>query len=271
MLAAAVLGSPIAHSLSPVLHQAAYHALGLTEWDYVRIECTAADLPGIVAGTAPETRGFSVTMPCKDAALRFADVVSTRAHLVESANTLVRQGDGWYADCTDIDGALAALECVGHTGGDVLLLGAGATARPCLAALQQCGAGRVSIASRSEERAQPTLHVAAQLGIDYTWVPINDPDVLQDTCATADTLISTLPGDAAAGYGNFLRRTPRLVDVVYAPWPTSLARIVADNGGKVVGGRTMLVHQAVAQIEMFTGMTVTDDVFAAMVASLNAA
>ncbi len=116
MLAAAVLGSPIAHSLSPVLHQAAYHALGLTEWDYVRIECTAADFPGIVAGTAPETRGFSVTMPCKDAALRFADVVSTRAHLVESANTLVRHGDGWYADCTDIDGALAALEHVGHTG-----------------------------------------------------------------------------------------------------------------------------------------------------------
>lgn len=271
MLAAAVLGSPIAHSLSPVLHQAAYHALGLTEWDYARIECTAADLPAVVTGAALEIRGFSVTMPCKDAALRFATVVSDRARLVESANTLVRRGDEWYADCTDIDGALAALAHVGHAGGDILLLGAGATARPYLAALQQCGEGRISIASRSEERAQPTLQVAAQLGMDYAWIPLNDPDVVQDTCASADTVISTLPGDAAAGYSHFLSATPRLVDVVYAPWPTSLAQVVADNGGKVVGGRTMLLHQAVSQIEAFTGMTVTDEVFEAMVAALNAA
>ena len=271
MLAAAVLGSPIDHSLSPLLHESAYRALGLNDWTYTQIECTASDLPRIVSAADPGMRGFSVTRPCKDAALRFADVVSERAHIVESANTLIRRGTEWYADCTDIDGACASLKKSGYTGGNVLLLGAGGTSRPYLSALRSAGVegvGRVAIASRAEERAQHTLHVAARLGLDYSWIPLNDPEILRASCHNATLVISTLPGDAAAGYSTFLRRTPRLIDVTYAPWPTSLAQVVADNGGTVVGGRTMLLHQAVAQIEAFTRKTVTDDVFAAMVASL---
>ena len=92
---AAVLGSPIAHSLSPVLHTAGYAAAGLGEWDYTRIECTAAELPRVVGEAGPEFRGFSVTMPCKFAALEFADEVTARARAIGSANTLVRTGDGW--------------------------------------------------------------------------------------------------------------------------------------------------------------------------------
>lgn len=271
MLAAAVLGSPIDHSLSPLLHESAYRALGLNDWTYTQIECTASDLPRIVSAADPGMRGFSVTRPCKDAALRFANVVSERAHIVESANTLIRRGTEWYADCTDIDGACASLKKSGYTGGNVLLLGAGGTSRPYLSALRSAGVegvGRVAIASRAEERAQHTLHVAARLGLDYSWIPLNDPEILRASCHNATLVISTLPGDAAAGYSTFLRRTPRLIDVTYAPWPTSLAQVVADNGGTVVGGRTMLLHQAVAQIEAFTQKTVTDDVFAAMVASL---
>ena len=271
MLAAAVLGSPIDHSLSPLLHESAYRALGLNDWTYTQIECTASDLARIVSAADPGMRGFSVTRPCKDAALRFADVVSERAHIVESANTLIRRGAEWYADCTDIDGACASLKKSGYTGGNVLLLGAGGTSRPYLSALRSAGVegvGRVAIASRAEERAQHTLHVAARLGLDYSWIPLNDPEILRASCHNATLVISTLPGDAAAGYSTFLRRTPRLIDVTYAPWPTSLAQVVADNGGTVVGGRTMLLHQAVAQIEAFTQKTVTDDVFAAMVASL---
>lgn len=143
----------------------------------------------------------------------------------------------------------------GYTGGNVLLLGAGGTSRPYLSALRSAGVegvGRVAIASRAEERAQHTLHVAARLGLDYSWIPLNDPEILRASCHNATLVISTLPGDAAAGYSTFLRRTPRLIDVTYAPWPTSLAQVVADNGGTVVGGRTMLLHQAVAQIEAFT-------------------
>ena len=169
MLAAAVLGSPIDHSLSPLLHESAYRALGLNDWTYTQIECTASDLPRIVSAADPGMRGFSVTRPCKDAALRFADVVSERAHIVESANTLIRRGTEWYADCTDIDGACACLKKSVYTGGNILLQGAGGTSRPYLSALRSAGVegvGRVAIASRAEERAQHTLHVAARLGLD---------------------------------------------------------------------------------------------------------
>src|ERR1700760_5114389 len=100
MKKAAVLGSPIAHSRSPQLHLAAYRALGLDEWTYDRIECTADELPGLVAGFGPEWVGVSVTMPGKFAALQFADERTTRAELVGSANTLVRTDTGWRGDNT---------------------------------------------------------------------------------------------------------------------------------------------------------------------------
>ena len=105
----AVLGSPIAHSRSPQLHLAAYRALGLADWTYERIECTADELPSLVGGFGPEWVGLSVTMPGKFAALQFADERTARAELVGSANTLVRTASGWRADNTDVDGVTGAL------------------------------------------------------------------------------------------------------------------------------------------------------------------
>ncbi|MFD4183906.1 shikimate dehydrogenase, partial [Rhodococcus sp. NPDC058514] len=106
---AAVLGKPIGHSKSPLLHLAAYRALGLTDWTYDRIECTGEQLPGLVDGLGPEWVGLSVTMPGKLAALEFATERTERAVQVGSANTLVRVAGGWRADCTDVDGVTGAL------------------------------------------------------------------------------------------------------------------------------------------------------------------
>ncbi|EWM64454.1 shikimate dehydrogenase, partial [Micromonospora sp. M42] len=95
---AAVVGKPIAHSLSPVIHTAGYAAAGLSGWSYTQIEAGADDLPGLVAGLGPEWAGLSVTMPGKEAALALADEVSPAAAAVGAANTLVRRADGtWYA------------------------------------------------------------------------------------------------------------------------------------------------------------------------------
>ena len=113
---AAVLGSPVEHSLSPILHGAGYEAAELEGWSYERIECDADQLPGIVGGAGEEYRGFSVTMPGKFAALQFADDVSERAQAIGSANTLVRlDGGRWRADNTDCEGIDGALDqLVGH-------------------------------------------------------------------------------------------------------------------------------------------------------------
>ena len=129
---AAVLGKPIAHSLSPLLHNAGYRALGLTQWEYTRIECDEHELPQVVASADASFRGFSVTMPGKFAALAVATDRTDRAQLIGSANTLVRSGDGWRADNTDCDGVTGAIRTLFDAPspqlGTAVIIGAGGTA-----------------------------------------------------------------------------------------------------------------------------------------------
>src|SRR4051794_13370301 len=158
---AAVLGSPIAHSRSPQLHLAAYRALGLDGWTYDRIECTADQLPGLVAGFGPEWVGVSVTMPGKFAALRFADERSVRAELVGSANTLLRTAAGWRADNTDIDGVIGAL---GPVAGRAAVLGSGGTAPAVFAGLAALGVQDISVVARNRDKAAPLLALGLRLG-----------------------------------------------------------------------------------------------------------
>src|ERR1700756_3018432 len=154
---AAVLGSPIEHSKSPQLHLAAYRALGLCDWTYERIECNAEQLPSLVRGFGPDWVGVSVTMPGKFAALRFADARSERAQLVGSANTLLNTEHGWRADNTDVDGVTGAL---GAVLGDVVVVGAGGTARAAVVAVAGLGAGRVTVVAREPAKAQPLVELA---------------------------------------------------------------------------------------------------------------
>lgn len=122
---AAVLGSPVAHSLSPALHRAGFAAAGLSDWVYDRIECDAQRLPGLVRLSGPEWAGYSVTMPGKTAAAEVADARSGRVELLGVANTLWRGPHGWHAENTDVDGVLGALRAAGIIPRRVLLLGGG--------------------------------------------------------------------------------------------------------------------------------------------------
>lgn len=255
---AAVLGSPIGHSRSPQLHMAAYRALGLTDWSYERIDCTADELPGLVSRLGPEWVGLSVTMPNKVAALAFATERTGRAVLAGSANTLVRVDGGWRADCTDVDGVRGALEDVAgdgfasFDGGAAVLLGAGGTARPALIALEQLGIERVTVIARDSARAHETLKLAATLGIPSRVIGFN-PHMVQDACSGAAVAVSTLPAAAAAPIAEAVAAAPIVLDAIYDPWPTPLASAVRDAGGTVVSGLDMLLNQAFGQVEQFTG------------------
>jgi shikimate dehydrogenase len=242
---AAVLGSPIAHSRSPQLHLAAYRALGLHGWTYDRIECTAEQLPGLVSGFGPQWVGVSVTMPGKFAALRFADVRTPRAELVGSANTLVRTPDGWRADNTDIDGVTGAL---GTVSGRAAVLGSGGTAPAVLVALAELGVQDISIVARRREKAAPLLDLGARLGVGIRWIELGTRLV------DVDVVVSTVPPDVAAQHADTVAATPLLLDAIYDPWPTPLAAAVEAAGGRVIGGHQMLLNQAYAQVEQFTGL-----------------
>ncbi|HZQ30593.1 MAG TPA: shikimate dehydrogenase [Mycobacterium sp.] len=256
---AAVLGSPITHSRSPQLHLAAYRALGLDDWTYERIECAADQLPSVVSAFGPEWVGVSVTMPGKFAALRFADERSERAELVGSANTLVRTDRGWRADNTDVAGVVGAL---GPVTGDLVVLGSGGTARAAVAAAQPLGARHVTVVARDRAKAEPLVALAEHVGAQGRWRSFTDPD-LADEIAAAGAVVSTIPADAAATHVAALRRAPVLLDAIYEPWPTPLAAAATEAGGRVIGGLQMLLHQAFAQVELFTGRPAPKEAMAA--------
>lgn len=248
---AAVLGSPITHSRSPQLHLAAYRALGLMSWTYERIECTAEQLPGLVGGLGPEWVGLSVTMPGKFAALEFADQRTERAELVGSANTLVRTPTGgWRADNTDVDGVVGAL---GTAGDAALVIGSGGTAPAAVVALAELGVQRITVVARDEGKAARLVELACRCGAQGGWCDIGS-SALTDAVASADSAVSTIPADAAAAYADTLAAVPRVLDAIYDPWPTPLAAAVEAAGGEAINGLQMLLNQAFAQVEQFTGM-----------------
>ena len=247
---AAVLGSPIAHSRSPLLHLAAYRALGLAGWTYERIECGADELPGVVGGFGPEWVGVSVTMPGKFAALRFADERTERAELVGSANTLLRTPHGWRADNTDVDGVTGAL---GTATGAAVVSGSGGTAPAAIVALTELGVTDITVAARNPDKAAGLVELARRVGAAARFCDLNGGAVT-DAVGAAGVLVNTLPADVAARYAEVFAGARVLLDAIYDPWPTPLASAVAAAGGRVISGLQMLLHQAFAQVEQFTGL-----------------
>ena len=255
---AAVLGSPIAHSRSPQLHLAAYRELGLTDWTYDRIECTGEQLPGLVGGFGPEWVGVSVTMPGKFAALRFATERTQRAELVGSANTLVRIDGGWRADNTDVDGVVGAL---GEVSGAAAVLGSGGTAPAAVVALASLGITDVAVVARNASKAGALVELGERLGVATRWV------ALGEKLNSLGVVVNTLPATVAGQFSGTVADTAVLLDAIYDPWPTPLAAAVAAAGGRVVSGLQMLLNQAYAQVEQFTGMPAPREAMAAALAA----
>lgn len=260
-----MLGSPIAHSRSPQLHLAAYRALGLDDWTYDRIECGAEELPALVGRFGPEWVGVSVTMPGKFAALRFADERTARAEQVGSANTLVRTSAGWRADNTDIDGVAGAL---GPVSGHALVCGSGGTAPAAVVGLASLGVTGVTVVARNPDKAAGLVDLAARVGVSARYCGLDDAG-LHDEVAGAQVLVSTIPSDVAARYAEVFAPVPVLLDAIYNPWPTPLAAAVSAAGGRVVSGLQMLLHQAFAQVEQFTGQPAPREAMTCALAELD--
>lgn len=282
---AAVLGSPVAHSLSPALHRAAYDALGLQGWDYGRHEVDEAGLAGFVEDLDASWRGLSLTMPLKEAAFAVADEVSETARRCRAINTLVPTPGGWVGDNTDVHGIVAALRAAGvGTPTTATVIGAGATARSALVAMAQLGVrGEVVVAARDEDKGAALADEMTGLGLDLTVEYL--PGWPHRPFPHGSVVISTLPAGAgneaaAAALPDADRRLVgpevsefdgvTLLDVVYAGWPTPLATAARRQGATVVNGAQMLLHQAVRQVQLMTGRSAGPDVVAAMAAALPA-
>ena len=250
---AAVLGSPIAHSLSPALHTAAYAAVGLDGWTYSVVECDEAGLPGFIASCDERWAGLSLTMPLKRAVLPLLDRTEPLAAEVGGANTVVFAAGERHGYNTDVPGMVAALAEAGVSApASVTILGAGATACATLAALRATGLAAVVVHVRDQARAGDLLAAASRLDMAVELRPFGSQ--VRD----GDLLISTVPAGAADFYAErALAGGPgptAVLDVVYSPWPTALAQAAAKSGAAVIGGFDLLLHQAARQFELMTGV-----------------
>lgn len=264
---AAVLGHPIGHSLSPVLHRAAYEALGL-DWSYEAVDLTEDQVLPFLAGLDDRWAGLSVTAPLKQAVQPALTDMSALARKVGAVNTIVCEGAGsgrrLMGHNTDVVGIVEALAEDPHAAlaVDLGIVGAGGTAAAALAAAERLGMQHVDVTARRE---QAVGQLFEQLAVpEANVVPWADVAAV----LARDIVIMTLPGDAAAPLAEWIPQEPGLLlDVTYHPWPTTLAAEWSRRGGAVVAGHRMLLWQAVAQVHLMTGQRPPAEAMAAALAT----
>jgi shikimate 5-dehydrogenase len=245
----AVLGDPITHTLSPALHRGGYAAVGL-DWSYEAHRVPAGGLSGFVRGLDPSWRGLSLTMPLKREAMELATEASLVARQAGAANTLLLVDGGLHADNTDVPGAVAALRA--RYDGPVTagtILGGGATAAATALALCELGARSITLLVRSPARATDTLAAIDR----HATRPAVSVGSLVDDPVVGEVVVSTVPSEVQSpGLVERCSSVPVVFEVLYDPWPTPLAASAGDR--VLVSGLDLLLHQAVLQFEMFTGL-----------------
>jgi shikimate dehydrogenase len=250
-----VIGDPVRHSLSPTLHNAAFRALGL-DWVSVAFPVAPGALDAALTGArAMGVRGLSVTMPFKEAAAAQMDRTSATASRLGAVNCVVVEADGLVGHNTDGQGFLGSLRRgagFDPSGRRCLVVGAGGAARAVVLALADAGASEVVVVGRTPDRAAEAATMAGDLGRVGT----------AGDAAAADLVVNATPAGMAAtlGAGELPPVDPALlgpgqlaVDLVYVPRPTRWLELASDRGASVLDGLGMLVHQAAAQIELWTG------------------
>jgi shikimate dehydrogenase len=263
---AAVLGRPVGHSLSPVLHAAAYQVLGL-DWTYVAHEVDEASLAAFLDGLDRTWVGLSLTMPLKRVAFELCSTVSSTAQLVGAVNTITFAPDRTRCgDNTDVPGMVNALAEIGiATVSSAAVLGGGATAASTLAALAAGGAREVHLFVRTPGRADELAPLAQALGVELVVRSWAEAGAAMDF----PLVVATTPGGGTDLLAGALPTScGTLFDVAYDPWPTALAQAWARNGGKVLSGLDLLVHQAVLQVELMSRPAGVEPISAELAAEL---
>ncbi len=250
----AVLGSPISHSKSPAIHLAAYRVLGL-DWEYGRAEVSLGGLRKFIDELETPWDGFSVTMPLKEDATRFAEIHDEPSTLTKATNTLVRDEFGkWHGYNTDIFGLIQAIsKTLPELPKRVLVIGSGSTAISAITAVSMFAPkAHIEVFARNQNASVGTVKYAKSLGMHA-----KRATKLKRATARAQLTISSVPSgamDAQAAELNSLRFWKpggALMDVAYNPWPSKIAELWTTRNQPVISGIEMLIWQAVAQIRLF--------------------
>lgn len=265
----AIIGHPVAHSLSPLMHNTAFELLGL-QCRYEAIDSEPEDLRETVATLREKGySGFNITLPHKEAIRSHLDEVDKDAQIIGAVNTVVRRDNKLVGINTDTRGFLRSLEPFRTriTGSRVLLLGAGGAARAVLCALlQHHQPARVVILNRSLERAE---QLALDFGNLQPLVPLSAEslfdDNLQGTVAQAEVVINTTPvGMIPYTHSSPLEETKfsknqLCMDLIYVPLETKLLKRAQEAGATTVGGLDMFMHQGAESFRLWTGQDLPEE------------
>jgi shikimate dehydrogenase len=247
-----VIGSPIAHSKSPLLHLAAYEVLGL-DWTYVRSEVVEAEFDSFIRGLDRSWRGLSVTMPLKTAAFEFASSHDAHALYTQAVNCLAFSHSAGTSSAhgynTDVFGIASAVKAAGLARVDhATIIGGGATAASALVALDELGFQSATIAVRTPAKAGALEALGHRMGLDTR---ISNLAALSGV-ATSDLVVSTIPGAAEVSLSSLSRSSDAvLLDAAYDVWPSPRAQEWEAAGGRTVSGLSMLAYQAIKQVRIF--------------------
>lgn len=261
---AAVIGSPIEHSLSPLIHRELWRHAGITGWSYQKYEVDEASLFQWMTRVDDDCVGISITMPCKKAIIPLLDVVDPQAQALSSVNTLIPSGGLFTGFNTDVFGMSKAIERSRSRaglamGGRALIIGTGATAASALAAVVSLGFAHVDVVARGFHKGRVPLdfnRAATNLGVAYTGYDLTIPGTLADRCARADLVVSTLPFGTLDPYIDELasmRTGSSYLDVAYSSRDTAGISLCRSRSIPVAYGVEMLVYQAILQFKLMTG------------------
>ncbi len=255
---AAVIGSPVRHSRSPAIHNAAYRALGLDRL-FVAFEVPEGGAPEAL--DAVRTLGIdalSVTMPHKEAVCEHVDSLEDDAAILGAVNCVINDEGTLRGHNTDGEGFLRSLAQEARfepNGKRCVVLGAGGAARAVVLALARAGAATIGVVNRTPERAERAVEVARSVA------RVVGPDAATEADLVVNATPAGMPGHHELGIDPSLLgdRHQVVVDLVYEPLETPLLAAARSRGHVAVGGLGMLVHQAVVQIELLTGSTPSAD------------
>ena len=260
-----LLGNPVKHSLSPVMHNAALEAMGLN-WRYLALPCEGTDLKAVLSGLrGVHCQGLNVTIPHKQSVASLCTTLSPLAERLGAVNTLLPLATGgWHGTNTDVEGFLAPLVAADDWEGKrVLVIGCGGSARAVVAGLQTLQLSAIHVVGRRMEALHGFLADLHQDGVPLQGISDQDPD-LQALTDAADLVVNTTPvgmaqhgNPAAVPLGSELWQGLRpeaiLYDLIYTPRPTTWLAAARRRGHRCFDGLEMLVQQGAASLRLWSG------------------
>ena len=254
-----IIGDPINHTLSPLIHNTAFFYLNLN-YSYIAFKVSQFDLEDSIHSLKRiNAAGFNVTLPHKESIIKYIDGLSEEAKTTGAVNTVNNENGKFIGYNTDIHGIITPIEERGINldNAQILILGAGGSCRAALVALsKKKGIQNINIVNRDQNRLNKVIELGKKMGLNCSPLDYNDINLLRETSLKSNLIINTtsigLNNESSPLKSNFMMKNAFVFDIIYRPLYTDLLRNAKEAGSNIIFGYEMLIHQAAKSFEIWT-------------------